>query len=156
MSAPKTETEPQGGESAEGTPPGANGAAHRSRARVEAAGETAAFNRISTGDARELLASLPDACVDLSFWSPPYWVGKAYETHLTFEDWKRLLAEVIRAHRRVVKPGAFLAVNIGDILCFPGRFDAAHPGRQRARQEGGGHPGGRAGGPSAASGCQPA
>ncbi len=124
MSAPKTETEPQGGESAEGTPPGANGAAHRSRARVEAAGETAAFNRISTGDARELLASLPDACVDLSFWSPPYWVGKAYETHLTFEDWKRLLAEVIRAHRRVVKPGAFLAVNIGDILCFP---DASMP-----------------------------
>lgn len=109
MSAPKARGEPRGVEGAGAS--NLNGAAEP-------------FNRVSTGDARELLASLPDACVDLSFWSPPYWVGKAYESHLTFEGWKRLLAEVVRAHRRVLKPGAFLAVNVGDILCFP---DASMP-----------------------------
>ena len=78
-----------------------------------------AFNRILTGDARVRLAQLPDASVDLSFWSPPYYVGKSYERHLSFDDWRELLRDVIHRHRRIVKPGGFLVVNIGDILCFP-------------------------------------
>jgi len=78
-----------------------------------------AFNRILTGDARVRLAQLPEASVDLSFWSPPYYVGKSYERHLSFDDWRELLRDVIHRHRRIVKPGGFLVVNIGDILCFP-------------------------------------
>ncbi len=77
------------------------------------------FDRIVTGDARRHLAKLPDGCVDLSFWSPPYYVGKSYERHLSFDDWRGLLRDVIRCHSRIVKPGGFLAVNIGDILCYP-------------------------------------
>lgn len=77
------------------------------------------FDRIVTGDARCHLAKLPAGCVDLSFWSPPYYVGKSYERHLSFDDWRGLLRDVIRCHSRIVKPGGFLAVNIGDILCYP-------------------------------------
>ena len=77
------------------------------------------FDRILTGDARRLLPTLPEKSVDLSFWSPPYHVGKSYEDHLTFADWQSLLREVIRGHRPILKPGGFLAVNIADILCFP-------------------------------------
>ena len=36
------------------------------------------FNRIVTGDARTVLAGLPSDSVSLSFWSPPYYVGKSY------------------------------------------------------------------------------
>ena len=87
-------------------------------------GHSRVFNRIIAGDARAELPKLPEASIDLSFWSPPYYVGKSYERHLSFDDWRELLRGVIRGHSRVVKPGGFLAVNIGDILCFP---DASMP-----------------------------
>ena len=38
---------------------------------------------------------------------------------MTFEEWSDLIADVISAHSRIVKPGGFMVVNIGDILCFP-------------------------------------
>ena len=86
------------------------------------------FNRIVTGDARKLLRKLPADSVDLSFWSPPYYVGKSYEQHLNFQEWQALVREVVQAHAPIIKPGRFLVVNIGDILCFtdPGipRFQA--------------------------------
>ena len=78
-----------------------------------------AFNQILTGDARELLADLPSNSVDLSFWSPPYFVGKSYEQDLAFDDWQSLVSTVVMEHRRILRHGGFLAVNIGDILCFP-------------------------------------
>ena len=77
------------------------------------------FNRILTGDARQVLSALPSACIDLSFWSPPYFVGKSYERDWSFSEWQSLLQEVILCHSRIIKPGGFMAVNIGDILCFP-------------------------------------
>ena len=76
------------------------------------------FNRILTGDARLILLEVPTDSVDLSFWSPPYYVGKSYENHLSFEEWQDLIRDVIRHHTRIIRPGGFLAVNIGDILCF--------------------------------------
>ena len=78
-----------------------------------------AFDRILQGDARTHLPRLPEASIDLSFWSPPYHVGKSYERHLSFDGWRELLRDVIRHHRRIIKPGGFLVVNIADILCFP-------------------------------------
>lgn len=77
------------------------------------------FNRIVTGDAQEILPSLPRESVDLSFWSPPYYVGKSYEQHLSFQEWQDVIRAVVYAHAGVVRDGGFLAVNIGDILCFP-------------------------------------
>ena len=79
----------------------------------------APMNCILTGDARRLLKALPAGSVDLSFWSPPYHVGKSYEQGESFDDWRRLLSAVIFEHDRLLKAGGFLAVNIGDILCFP-------------------------------------
>lgn len=76
-------------------------------------------DEIVEADAREYLPLLPENSVDLSFWSPPYYVGKSYELDWTFEDWSSLLTDVIQAHARVVRPGGFMAINIGDILCFP-------------------------------------
>ncbi len=75
--------------------------------------------QIVQGDARLVLADIPSHSVDLSFWSPPYYVGKSYERDWTFGEWQSLLSGVIHAHSRIIKPGGFMAVNIGDILCFP-------------------------------------
>lgn len=77
------------------------------------------FGQIIVGDVRKVLPTLPPESVDLSFWSPPYYVGKEYESDLSFADWQDLIRETIHCHGGVIKPGGFLAVNIGDILCFP-------------------------------------
>ena len=93
------------------------------------------LNRILVGDARRLMGAIPEAAVDLSFWSPPYYVGKSYESHLDFDGWKSLVSDVIHLHNPVIKPGGFLAVNIGDILCFPDesipRFQADNVRRKK-------------------------
>ena len=75
-------------------------------------------NHIYHGDSRALLKGIRPESIALSVWSPPYFVGKAYEKDLSFSDWKDLLREVIKRHFPIVKPGGFLAINIADILCF--------------------------------------
>ena len=49
---------------------------------------------IYIGDARELLRQVEPESVALSVWSPPYFVGKSYEQHMTYDEWRALLAEV--------------------------------------------------------------
>lgn len=75
-------------------------------------------NQIHQGDARCLIKKIEQNSVALSFWSPPYFVGKDYEKHLDYEGWVKLLTEVIQLHEAILKPGGFLVVNIADILCF--------------------------------------
>ena len=75
-------------------------------------------NHIYQGDARTLLERVRPNSVSLSFWSPPYFVGKSYETELDFPAWSDLLRETIAGHFPVIAPGGFLAVNIADILAF--------------------------------------
>jgi site-specific DNA-methyltransferase (adenine-specific) len=76
------------------------------------------LDAVFQGDARELLDRIQPESVALSIWSPPYFVGKSYEKNLTHEEWQSLLREVIAKHAPILKPGAFLVVNIADILCF--------------------------------------
>lgn len=78
-----------------------------------------ALNKIYHGDARELMLQLEPGSIACSIWSPPYYVGKSYEKHLTYEQWADLLRSVISAHYAALSPGGFLAINIADILCFP-------------------------------------
>ena len=75
-------------------------------------------NQIYHGDARALLKKIRPDSVALSVWSPPYFVGKAYEKDISFQEWKALLREAIKLHFPIIKPGGFLAINIADILCF--------------------------------------
>lgn len=75
-------------------------------------------NAIYEGDARQLIPQIEPNSVALSVWSPPYFVGKSYESDLSFEEWNALLKEVIASHFPIIKPGGFLVINIADILCF--------------------------------------
>src|SRR5437588_2338835 len=84
----------------------------------EKAGSWLKPNEIYHGDARELLAQIEPNSIAVSVWSPPYFVGKDYEAHLSFADWQSLLKKVIDLHFPIIKPGGFLVINIADILCF--------------------------------------
>jgi DNA modification methylase len=75
-------------------------------------------NQIYQGDASDLLRRIKPNSIALSVWSPPYFVGKKYEAHLTFDEWQNLLSTVIKLHYPIIKPGGFLVINIADILCF--------------------------------------
>jgi len=77
-----------------------------------------AVDQLYTGDARSLLKRIEPNSIAVSVWSPPYFVGKSYESYLDFTGWQELLAEVIRDHFPIITPGGFLVVNIADILCF--------------------------------------
>jgi site-specific DNA-methyltransferase (adenine-specific) len=86
-------------------------------------------DEIYLGDCRRHLPKIEPASIALSVWSPPYWVGKSYEIDLSWEEWKALIRETIALHTPVLRPGAFLVINIADILCFR---DSAMPRIQLA------------------------
>ena len=75
-------------------------------------------NDIYQGDVRDLIPKMEPESLALSFWSPPYFVGKSYEEGLNFRQWQDLLSETIAGHFDVIAPGGFLGVNIADILAF--------------------------------------
>ncbi|MGG4492894.1 DNA-methyltransferase [Brevibacillus reuszeri] len=78
-----------------------------------------ATNQIYCGDSSLLLQEIEPNSIALSVWSPPYHVGKEYEANQSYDEWVQLLREVIRHHYSILKPGAFLVINIDDILAFP-------------------------------------
>ncbi len=94
------------------------------------------INEIYQGSAPELMRDIEPNSIALSVWSPPYFVGKEYEKHLSYEGWVKLLQDTIDAHYEVLKPGGFLVVNIADILCFPDenlpKFQSMNVGKQKS------------------------
>ncbi len=76
------------------------------------------LNEIYCGTAEELMKQIEPDSIAVSVWSPPYHVGKAYEAGQSYEEWIAMLDTVIKLHYPILKPGGFLAINIGDILCF--------------------------------------
>lgn len=80
--------------------------------------QTLDINTVYCGDSRELMKQIEPASVALSFWSPPYFLGKDYEQDNTYASWQELLKDVIALHFDVLKPGGFMVINIADILAF--------------------------------------
>jgi len=71
------------------------------------------------GDARAVLAALPEASVDCVMTSPPYWGKREYAQggiglESDHRDFVRRLAEVLLEVKRVLKPQGSLWLNIGD------------------------------------------
>jgi DNA modification methylase len=80
-----------------------------------------------TGDARKVLAKLPDGVFQTCVTSPPYWSLRDYNIpgqiglEFSLEDYIRSLAEVFEAVRRVLRDDGTLWLNIGDSYTSGGR-----------------------------------
>lgn len=94
-------------------------------------------NKIYHGRSEDLIKEIEPNSVALSFWSPPYFVGKDYEKGETFHSWQKTLENVIKHHSAILKPGGFLVINIADILCFEDedipRFQAMNISMQKSK-----------------------
>ena len=58
---------------------------------------------------------LPDASVALMVTSPPYHVGKDYDSNESFEDYLDMLSEVFAETLRVLEPGGRAVVNVANL-----------------------------------------
>ncbi|KWT84936.1 DNA-methyltransferase [Candidatus Magnetominusculus xianensis] len=95
------------------------------------------LNTIYHGQSELLMEKIQPNSVALSFWSPPYFVGKDYEKGETFESWQSMLSQVIEHHAPALKAGGFMVINIADILCFADknipRFQAMNISNQKCQ-----------------------
>jgi DNA modification methylase len=71
------------------------------------------------GDARAVLAQLPDACIDCAITSPPYWGKREYAgggigLEPDYRDYIRDLSLIFQELKRVLKPTGSFWLNIGD------------------------------------------
>lgn len=94
-------------------------------------------NKVYHGRSEVLMKKIEPGSVALSFWSPPYFVGKEYEKNETYESWQKLLRNVIELHSAALKPGGFMVINIADIIAFKDenipRFQAQNITKQRSK-----------------------
>lgn len=66
------------------------------------------------GDCSQLLAQLPDECIDLIITSPPYCIGKAYENpHDDIQTFKEQHHKIFADLYRILKPGGSICWQIG-------------------------------------------
>lgn len=63
----------------------------------------------------EQMTQLPDASVSLMVTSPPYHVGKDYDSGTTFEEYLDLLTRVFTEVHRVLQPGGRAVVNVANL-----------------------------------------
>lgn len=77
-----------------------------------------AVDNVYCGDSRLIMPQIMPGSIALSFWSPPYFMGKDYEIDETYESWQSMLQSVIKLHYDVLRPGGFLVINIADIISF--------------------------------------
>lgn len=89
---------------------------HSTPKRAWHAAEAGAAATLFHGDAVKLLAALPDKVLDLTMTSPPYCMGKEYESArdvATFSDAHRIIIpEVVRATR----PGGSICWQVGNYV----------------------------------------
>jgi len=68
------------------------------------------------GDCREMLREVPDGTIQLVVTSPPYNLGKEYETHLHLDDYILQQREVISGCVRVLATGGSLCWQVGNYV----------------------------------------
>lgn len=63
----------------------------------------------------EAMSDLPDNSVALMVTSPPYHVGKEYDSDGSYESFLQMLARVLAETERVLEPGGRVAINVANL-----------------------------------------
>src|SRR5438552_1626077 len=78
---------------------------------------------VFSGDCTELLRSMPDNSVALTLTSPPYCMGKEYETSYSIDDFiaeqVKILPEVVRVTRKGGSICWQVGYHVGSNQCYP-------------------------------------
>ena len=69
---------------------------------------------IVNGDSRHM-RQVPSGCVPLIVTSPPYNVGKEYESDMPFPEYMDMLGDVFEECRRVLIPGGRICINVANV-----------------------------------------
>jgi len=80
----------------------------------EPSGKHPQFNRIICGSSEDM-REIADQTVHLVVTSPPYHVGKEYETEQSFQGWLVMMKRVCAEMRRVLVPGGRAGINVAGI-----------------------------------------
>lgn len=85
------------------------------RSATDAAGSfgTGTPTVLFIGDCMELMHQLPDACVDVTVTSPPYCMGKEYETSISVEDFIKIHKAVLPEIVRITRKGGSICWQVG-------------------------------------------
>jgi len=73
-------------------------------------------NTVVCGDVREILKSIPDESVHLTFTSPPYYNARDYSIYRSYREYLEFLEEVFKEVHRVTKEGRFFLLNTSPII----------------------------------------
>lgn len=73
-----------------------------------------AVDKIFCGSSKSM-TELPDGCVSLMATSPPYHVGKEYDTDVDFDEYLDMLITVFTECYRVLQPGGRAAINLANL-----------------------------------------
>lgn len=71
------------------------------------------MNNIFKKDAMHFLSELPDESVDLVVSSPPYFMGKEYDTSCSIDDFVTIHEQLSHQLVRIVKPGGSICWQVG-------------------------------------------
>lgn len=66
-------------------------------------------------ESSENMQSIPDNSVGLAFTSPPYNVGKDYDSNMGLDDYKTLISNVAKEVYRILLPGGRYVINIANL-----------------------------------------
>lgn len=84
--------------------------------RVATGWDASADVSLHGGDALDLLRAMPAACAQLVITSPPYNLGKAYESRRGFAEYLAGQQRVIDACVRVLRPGGSICWQVGNYV----------------------------------------
>jgi len=85
-------------------------------------------NVVVNGDVRDVLKSVPNESIHLTFTSPPYYNARDYSIYPSYQSYLDFLAEVFKETHRVTKEGRFLIINTSPII-IP-RISRAHSSKR--------------------------
>lgn len=85
-------------------------------------------NTIVHGDVQEVLKSVPDESIHLTFTSPPYYNARDYSIYQSYAEYLNFLEKVFKEVHRITKEGRFFVLNTSPII-IP-RISRAHASKR--------------------------